>query len=292
MPETRYRHLWNALMELPIWEAPFPSPRTLREEVDGMVAAICDVLFNELGDVVAGIYLVGSAQHPWDTPIDYVPELSDVDIHLHLTDMVDIPPLDAARSLDIQRQVETRFFARHPHSLHVPRPQIVVQNNSQLREDPLMHPSRAIRVLYGEPYPESPSEPARFVHAECERMLGVRAFIDRLPYAIVDRPGHYLWEVLRSVARHISAVGPRVLMFAGLAPDEAWSLNRTSIVGELNARGESDFAYAYASYYIATWQYHFSGRTYSVAAREAVRAGVEVLERGIESARAWKASVV
>jgi len=278
-------------MELPIWEAPFPSPRTLREEVDGMVAAICDVLLSELGDAVAGIYLVGSAQHPWDTPIDYVPELSDVDIHLRLADTASVPPLDTTRSLDVQRQVETRFFAQHPHSLHVPRPQIVVLNDNRHRGGTQIRPSRAIRVLYGAPYPESPSEATRFVHAECERMIGERAYIDQLPYKVVDRPGHYLWEVLRSAARHISAVGPRVLMFAGLAPDEAWSLNRTGVVGELNARGESEFAFAYASYYIATWQYHFSGRTYSAAAREAVRAGVEVLERGIESARAWKASV-
>lgn len=47
-----------------------------------MVTALADALVDRFGDRISHIWVKGSAQKRWDGPVDYVPELSDVDIHL------------------------------------------------------------------------------------------------------------------------------------------------------------------------------------------------------------------
>ena len=52
-----------------------------------MVASIVEALLRQIpSSEVAGIYFKGSAQKRWDSPVDYVPEVSDVDIHVLLRD--------------------------------------------------------------------------------------------------------------------------------------------------------------------------------------------------------------
>ena len=43
-----------------------------------------DLLINEFEEKIEFIYAKGSAVKPWDSPLDYVPILSDLDIHIKL----------------------------------------------------------------------------------------------------------------------------------------------------------------------------------------------------------------
>ena len=52
------------------------------------VEVLLDLVPNE---AVHGIYMKGSGLKEWDTPIDYVPEISDVDIHIQFYDDADWP---------------------------------------------------------------------------------------------------------------------------------------------------------------------------------------------------------
>ena len=48
-----------------------------------MAESIVEALLDEIPpEEIRGIYLMGSGQKEWDSPIDYVPEISDVDIHI------------------------------------------------------------------------------------------------------------------------------------------------------------------------------------------------------------------
>ena len=95
-----------------------------------MVEAFTEVLLEEVPrSEIEGIYCKGSVLKDWDSPLDYVPELSDVDIHLLLCD-------DGAeerylgsveQALRIQSRVEERYFSRAPQRLHVPRTQLLIE---------------------------------------------------------------------------------------------------------------------------------------------------------------------
>ncbi len=283
-------------MDIPQWAEPFPDPAKLRAEVTEMVMSVRDALLEAFpAEDVAGIYFKGSGQREWDTPIDYVPELSDTDIHLLFADDAsdDTRAIGIERAADVQQQIGQRFFERCSHPLHVPRPQIVILNDLLASSDCVSSPRSAVTVLHGVEYPVvGPCDETHLRAIDCRRMLDESEFLRRLPSKIIDRPGHYLWEALRSIAWHISSVGPRVLHLAGIPMDEAWSMNRTRMVQELARRGEEEFAETYATYYLAAWQYFFSGHTYEPAASEAIASGAEVVRRGIAYASEWSAEHV
>lgn len=60
----------------------FISEEKLRKDIDFMVKTAKEVLLKNFGKNIVGIYFKGSASKKWDSHIDYVPELSDVDIHI------------------------------------------------------------------------------------------------------------------------------------------------------------------------------------------------------------------
>ncbi len=67
----------------PSWPDDYPDKTALKREARAMAEAFAEALLAHVpSEHVAGIYWKGSAQKEWTTPIDYVPELSDVDIHV------------------------------------------------------------------------------------------------------------------------------------------------------------------------------------------------------------------
>src|SRR5687768_9127389 len=69
------------------WTARHPDPARVRAEVEGMTDAYVAALLERLPrEQIVGLYAKGSAVKPWDAPIDYVPELSDVDLHVLVHD--------------------------------------------------------------------------------------------------------------------------------------------------------------------------------------------------------------
>ena len=67
---------------LPEWNHHYPDPGKLRHEINHMADSFVEVLLDDIpSQEIRGIYLKGSAQKEWDSPVDYVPEISDVDIH-------------------------------------------------------------------------------------------------------------------------------------------------------------------------------------------------------------------
>src|SRR5699024_3931053 len=72
---------------VPRWSDRYTDPAAIRREADAMSSAYVTAMREAIpDDQIEGIYLKGSATKPWESPLDYVPELSDVDIHLLLRD--------------------------------------------------------------------------------------------------------------------------------------------------------------------------------------------------------------
>ena len=65
------------------WSNRYPSQEVLQDEVRCMTESFFEVLLDEIPPrEIRGLYFKGSAQKQWESLLDYVPEVSDVDIHI------------------------------------------------------------------------------------------------------------------------------------------------------------------------------------------------------------------
>ena len=268
---------------LPSWNDGYPDPERLRREVSAMTEAIVEALLDNIPkDEIRAIYLKGSAKKRWDTPIDYVPEASDLDLHLWFHDddgeRTHIGRLDQA--LTIQQDIEAGYRARRPNPIHTPRPQIIIMNSMMRRPGYMHSPLATVKVLYGESYPAADyaavDEIKRY---KCHDLLALADILDRYPYRVFDRPGKYLAELLRDLSYRVSPVGPIVLHLADLDPMTAWSMIRTQVIRALEDIGEGGIATAYVGYFLARWRWFLSGGDDLDAVRDSVSSAVDVLER-------------
>lgn len=276
-------------IDLPGWPDSHP-PEALRAETEAMSDAWTEVLTQRLGPgVLRGVYRKGSAQKRWDTRIDYVPELSDVDIHVAFARDEDIGLIDSVdEAIEINEAVLAAYCRRVPRP-HVPKPQFVVANQLDKQPDIMPSPAATVVTLLGEPYVDrtlTDDERATQRARSREQLTAHRAFIEALPLRIIDRPGRLATGLIGEMNWRLSPIAPRVLEVLGEPYEEVWSLNRTGLVRALEARGLDELARTYASYYLAGWEAFLAG----AAGREAgaalpvLRHGVRVIELGAEFA--------
>jgi hypothetical protein len=273
-----------------LWSSHYPDPRVLKTEAVCMMEAFREVLLEEIpNSEIEGIYCKGSVLKDWDSSLDYVPELSDVDIHLLFHDDVAFEKYlgSVAQAMHIQSRVEERYFSKVPEPLHVLLPQLTLLNDL-LHDGDYVHPPRkTVSVLYGKDVPDPDyGNPDRIRRTDCRRLLGEEELLKkRLPSHTVDRLAKYIWQTLRLMSWRVSPTGPRVLHILGLPTEEAWSVNRTVSVSLLRETGEYNLAQDYADYYLNAWEYYLSGYADSDAGRASIVAGAKVLGRGWRSRR-------
>ncbi|MCK4234253.1 hypothetical protein KAX75_07470 [candidate division WOR-3 bacterium] len=208
-----------------LWGDKYPDKEVLRKEITCMLEAFVDVLLEEIPESeIEGIYFKGSGQKEWDSPLDYVPEISDIDIHLLLAEdtLVEQYFGTTEQALTIQAQVEERYFSNVPEPIHFPRPQLVMLNPAIKDNDFVPSPPNTITVLHGKPYLSiEDSALDRLQRIDCQRLLDEEQFLSKYPLHVVDRPSKYLWQALRNLVWHISPIGSRVLSIMGKSYKEA-----------------------------------------------------------------------
>ncbi len=268
------------------WSAKYPSKERIRREVDGLIDAFVETLlaFVPAGEIT-GIYVKGSAIKAWDSPLDYVPELSDVDIHLLFRDT------DAAAgrfslqsTLGIRSQVIGAYRARVSDPIHFPEPQLVLLNRLLADPDYCPAPEGTLKTVFGEPLHEDCPQADRIRELDRKSVLALAPRVEALPLRMIDKADAHLPAVLRDLNWQLSPTGPRVLTTLGVPPQEAWSANRTRVVSLLAHLGEVALAESYASYYLSGWDYFLSGYTKVQAAEKAVIAFASAMRRSIEIA--------
>ena len=270
-------------IQLPTWNDGYSDPELLRHEVSCMTDAIVETILDRIPrDEIRAIYLKGSAKKLWDTPIDYVPEASDIDIHVWFHDDEWERALfgDLEQAIAVQRDIEGRYRRKCRQPIHTPRPQIMIMN-SLLDKPGYMHsPPDSVRVLLGEGYPAADySAVDEIERAKCHDLLNFADILDRYPYRVFDRPDKYLAELFRDLSYRVSPVGPIILQLAGVDPMTVWSMNRTRVTGALEDIGEGSLANAYVGYFLARWRWFLSDGDDLDALRDAVRGAIGVLER-------------
>ena len=280
---------------VPVWDTRYPDRDRLRAEALCVAECFRDQLLEVIPRTeIRGIYFKGSAVKRWDSPLDYVPEVSDVDMHLWFHD-------DAAwtrhlgtvhQALEVSAGVEVLFASRMASPLHQPRPQLVILNKMMAEIEGFAHsPQSTVMALYGEDYPRGDyGNPDAIRRQDAANLAYESGWVDKMPLQLVDRPGRYLREATRVLSWRISPIGSRVLHVSGLDTERAWSMNRTKVAMALRDCGFASLADDYIAYYLSMWDYFLSGFADSDAARAAIERAVRLLTESGDVGRKWLAA--
>lgn len=255
-----------------------------RKDVECTIAVWGELIPERLGDRISYAALKGSVLKIWDSPADYVPVLSDLDIHMGTINDQPLFPEDRKGfmyALDTTKYYEERFIELRPEHIHIPRPQVVIVE-PQLE---VMLPETVddVIVLYGEvPLRGEESEP------ECQRrdldsLRNLKPLLDRLPERVIDRIGLEYYRIIRELCWRVSPTPVRVLsQFSD--SKRAWKMNRTRVIRELSEVGYPDLAQVYRSYYMKGWEAFETGFTDNGVMRELIALAYGVLWRSYEIA--------
>ena len=232
---------------------------------------------------IAGVYLKGSSQRLWKTEIDYVPELSDVDIHVRLAPDAPAVLHSFPFALQLAQSALAAFQHQFPSRSHTPRPQLSFLDHLETLPGYLASPAGTVQTLLGEDYRGGTrAEYADCAQSDAQRFSSDTHFlIDELAGKVIDRPGKLLWHVVSTITWRVGPAGPRLLTHLGMDPYTAWSLNRTAIVRELHERGQETLANSYAEFYVAGWEGFRSGFKADAAARRALSAAHRLYTGGL-----------
>ncbi|MFX1482589.1 MAG: hypothetical protein ACFFCP_05295 [Promethearchaeota archaeon] len=254
--------------------------RKAREDTECAVEVWATILPEFLGSRLDCVYAKGSALKPWDSHIDYVPILSDVDIHIGLKDDAALfvgssEDFDAA--MDLSAQCEDEFVQRRPDYLHIPRMQVI--ETRFLKQSDKYTPPRLkdIRILYGTPILAEPPSPEAIRQSDLERVLEDEEFVDDLPRRILDRTGLDFWAIIRAMVWRVAPAPVRILTQINDDPLDVWSWNRSKIYEELIAAGYDSLAKHYHGFYTSGWQLYLSNFQGLHEYRDTVKHGYYVL---------------
>jgi len=253
--------------------------REARRDVDAAISVWRGVIEERLSDRIEYAVLKGSAVKPWDTPADYVPVISDLDIHIGTKgDQPLFPPTRDGfhYSLETTRIVEERFMELRPRPLHVPRPQVVVMKEEHI--DFLPEEPGEVVPLYGKTRIK-PEEPVNRLRArDMAELQGLGPLLGRLPEQVIDRIDLEYYRVLRMLCYVVSPTPVRVLTQRHPDPKRLWTLNRTSIIRELREYEFVELADAYGEYYAAGWRAFNGGFRDNEAMRQLLARAYTVLD--------------
>lgn len=235
----------------------YPLTRA-REEVRACIRTWKQIFEEHFGDKIDYVYAKGSCVKEWESPIDYVPLVSDVDIHVKLVE--DCGLLDEAgdpfdEALKVSREYEEAFLLRKPDPLHVPRTQIVVLN-SHFSEPDFLLPSRILEenVMIGKPQlgEEQPAERIRSI--DLKAILELGDVLRTLPMSAVDRVGIDLVPLIRRLTWRVSPTPVRLLSQLEGDPNRVWEWNRSRVCEGLERHGYDDVSKHYREYYLRGWE--------------------------------------
>ena len=248
-----------------------------RKDVDAAIEVWGELIPERMGDRIRYAIIKGSVLKKWDSIVDYVPIISDLDIHIGTINDQPIFPLDRdgfRYSLETTGLYEERFKELRPDHIHIPRPQIVKMESH--REMWLPAPTDAVLSLFGEIQFRGVETGEDCMKRDLAGLLELDALLKRMPGRIIDRIGFEYFRIMREMCYIVSPTPVRVLsQFTD--SKEAWKMNRTGIIRGLEGEGLTELAKAYRSYYHKGWEAFESGFADNGVMRELIGLAYDVL---------------
>ena len=258
-----------------------------KKEVDSCLNIWKQIFEENYSKSIEYAYAKGSATKNWDTYIDYVPVLSDVDIHIKIKEHSRFLDDDNSfhESVNISELYETRFLEQNPNYFHLPRMQIIKINDLEKKID-FVHPRiTGIIPIYGKPKltGNPPNDELRQI--DMKNLLELGDFLPTIPMSMVDRTGLDLWSLVRRINWRVSPSPVRILTQTSSDPLSLWELNRTSITEELEKHDLHLISESYKDFYYEGWIAFMEDFTNSQSMRRIISNGFEVLKLCLEEGR-------
>ncbi|MHA1636711.1 MAG: hypothetical protein ACTSUB_01745 [Candidatus Thorarchaeota archaeon] len=268
----------------------FPElQKQARFDIEISLETWISILQETFGSRIRYAYAKGSSVKIWDSPIDYVPEISDVDIHFRFMEYEDMIFTEDpfTQAMEISLAYEQKFQEKHPTALHLPRSQLNLLD--LLMEEVEYVPPRLadVRILIGNPKQIPPPSITVIRSLDLTNLQKLEPLLKNLPMSVVDRAGHDFWTIIRRMTWQVSPSPVRLLTQKHSDPLEVWSWNRTTIVNELNNQGLNRIADAYTGFYENGWKLYLSGFKDNHAYREIVTNGYKVLRLCFEEIKVY-----
>ena len=264
-----------------------PTATNCGAETRCLAACVCDQLLATdcHGHQIRGIYLTGSnGQALVDSTLDYVLEVSDIDMHVSFRDDISWRKhLDTVpRAVEVQAAIEACFAKRCPRALHRPRPQLLGPNQLMAEHPGFVYsPQSTIVVLHDEAYPKDDySNPDTIRRHNAADLIERAEFVQCVPLLAIGRPWTSSRDLLSQLTWRISPVGPLALHLSGLDTRHVWTLNRTQATAALDKVGRASLADPYRAFYLSGCDFFLSGFTDTTACRATIASGTHVLTEG------------
>jgi len=227
-------------------------------------------------------YAKGSGVKEWSSPIDYVPFLSDVDIHVEVGgdgSLFGSPETALKEAVEASAEYEEAFLERNPDPLHVPRTQIVVLNDA-VKDPRFLLPleSDDIHVMFGEPELRKAPLKEKMRAVDHKNLMELEGVLRSLPMSTMDKTGLEYWYLIRRLVWHVSPAPVRLLTQVVEDPEEAWMWNRTKVCDKLEEHGFHGVSQSYRDYYLLGWEMFFTDFRDTQIMRGVVSKAYDVLE--------------
>ncbi len=263
--------------------------KKVRKEVYSCIDTWKTIFETRFGGRIEYAYAKGSGVKDWDSPIDYVPVLSDVDIHIKLgknASLFSDPDAAFEEAIETSGRYEEMFLERSPDPVHVPRTQIVVLDDA-IKDPDFLLPmdSENIQVMLGEPELRRTKEEEKIRTIDFKRLMELENTLRSLPFRTIDKVGLDYWYLLHRLAWEVSPAPVRLLTQVIGEPEEAWGWNRTTVCEELEEHGFPEVSRGYREYYLSGWEMLFTDFRDPQVMREVVSRAHEVLESSFNRAK-------
>ncbi|MHA2251284.1 MAG: hypothetical protein ACXAD7_13055 [Candidatus Kariarchaeaceae archaeon] len=259
-----------------------------KKDVETSLKIWSQVLIDYFDHQIELVYVKGSAIKEWNGFIDYVPILSDIDIHIKIKQNEEktINKLDYTIALDISSEYERRF--KDQCLCHIPRTQIIFINQLQEQIEYIPPHKESVRILLDRCISldneflnsRSSKYSKEFIReVDHKRLEEEQEFLQKVPFSIMDRSGIDHWTTIRRICWRVSPAPVRLLTQLSDNVSNLWMMNRTQIMGELRTRGLDSIANSYYNYYLDGWKLFFSDFSNTKYYLGCIRNGLDVLRQ-------------
>ncbi|MHA1686255.1 MAG: hypothetical protein ACTSYD_07560 [Candidatus Heimdallarchaeaceae archaeon] len=260
----------------------------VKKDIEVAIHIWKEILQKYEGNNIEFAYTKGSAMKKWQSSIDYVPILSDIDIHVKLKDgkvLLENAKDKFLKANEIASEYEENFVRHRPEYFHIPRIQLVILN--PLLDDPsfVLPSPNEVQPFIGELLEVEQQTDEEIRKIDLQNILELEEVLITLPERTIERTGIDLWTLIRRLNWRVSPTPIRLLTQIEENPKEIWKLNRTTIVDKLNKVGFTKIANHYRKYYLEGWKAFLSDFKNARSLRNLIVHGYLVLKLSLEEAK-------
>ncbi|MHA2168634.1 MAG: hypothetical protein ACXAB7_01850 [Candidatus Kariarchaeaceae archaeon] len=212
-----------------------------RQDIDLAIEIWKEVLLEFFSGDLLVVYVKGSAIKQWDSIYDYVPLISDLDIHIQLQNQVK-HKLSTDIAMEIAARYENRFKQISHDYLHIPRTQVIFVNELKLQVNYIPPKFTDIQILIDNGVDmdvflsDDSVDYKKMQRIDRENLESYEDYLKVLAKSLIDRTGLDYWLTIRRMCWRVSPAPIRVL--SQLNPEiYYWSMNRTKVIQHLKESG-------------------------------------------------------